>query len=282
MERKRLTQICPVLLPIRQKQKKIFYDIGMRLDKNKYAKDFSENKLDKNIFKHKSLLLRKLGDSDIQLQINKTTNLKIAAEKISGIIIKPGEVFSFWYLVGNVSYKKGYKDGIFLSDGAVKAGCGGGLCQLANLLFWIFLHTPLDVIERYRHGFDPFPDYGRAVPFGTGATLVNGWKDIKIKNNTGITFQINIWFDDTYIYGDIRADEYPEYKYHIIEKDHQFVKKDDGIYRQNKIYKRAVNRRTGITDKITHLFNNDCLIKYKIDKELVNYTIKENSENEVN
>lgn len=109
----------------------------------------------------------------------------------------------------------------------------------------MFLHTPLEVIERYRHSFDPFPDYGRVIPFGTGATLVNGWKDIKVKNNTDKTFQINVWFDDKYIYGDIRADEYPEYTYHIREKNHRFEKRKDGIYRLNEIYRNVVNRKTG-------------------------------------
>lgn len=279
MARKRLTQIFPALLPLRQKQKNIFFKIGMKLDKNKYVKTIIDEKLPKKIFNHKSLLLRKLGETDIQLQVNKIDNLKIAAAKFSGAIVKPGEVFSFWDIVGDVSYKLGYKDGIFLSDGEVKTGCGGGLCQLANLIFWMFLHTPFDVIERYRHGFDPFPDYGRVIPFGTGATLVNGWKDIKVKNNTQQTFQINIWFDDSYIYGDIRANEYPEYSYHIKEKNHRFLKREDGIYRLNEIYRDIIDRKTGNLIKEEHLFDNDCIIKYDIDENLVCVDNNQNNKN---
>lgn len=95
MKRKRLTQIFPALLPLRQKQRRLFFRLGMKLDKNKYAKNIIGEKLPIKIFEHKSLLLRKLGDTDIQLQINKVENLKIAASKISGVIIRPGEVFSF-------------------------------------------------------------------------------------------------------------------------------------------------------------------------------------------
>ena len=127
-------------------------------------------------------------------------NLKLAAKCFNGILIKPGEVFSFWNLVGDFSYKKGYKDGVLLQDGEVKAGVGGGICQLANLIFWIFLHTDLEIIYIYRHGFDLFPDYSRVIPFGTGATLVVGFKDIKVKNNSNQIYQLNIWFDDTYIW----------------------------------------------------------------------------------
>ena len=50
--------------------------------------------------------------------------------------------------------------------GEVKTSIGGGICQLANLLYWMALHTPLEVIERHHHSFDPFPDSGRTLPFG--------------------------------------------------------------------------------------------------------------------
>lgn len=269
MARKRLTQLFPGLLPFRQKQKRIFFRLGMYFDRHSYATKKSTSTLLKKIYKHKSLLLRKLGDTDIQLQVNKVTNLQLAANQFSGIIIKPGEVFSFWYLVGDISVKKGYKEGIMLSDGEVKVAVGGGLCQLANLLFWMFLHSPFEVIERYRHGFDPFPDYGRVVPFGTGATLVNGWKDLKLKNPTQQTFQIRVWFDDTYIHGEIRADEYSPYTYHVQEKNHRFVRKSDGIYRQNQIYRKVVDRYTGKLVKEEHLFDNDCLIKYDVDSSCI-------------
>ncbi|NIZ19846.1 VanW family protein [Entomospira culicis] len=269
MPRKRLTQIFPFLLPIRKRQRALFYKIGMRFDRHTYASTLSDDKLEKRIFTHKSLLLRKLGDTDMQLQINKVTNLKIASSKISHVLIKPNEVFSFWHLVGDVSPKQGYKDGIFLSDGAVKVASGGGLCQLANLLFWIFLHTPLEIVERYRHGFDPFPDYGRVIPFGTGATLVHGWKDIKVKNPTNLTFQVNLWFDETYIHGDIRANDYPPHSYHIVEKNHRFVQKSDGIYRQNQIYRQIIDRRTGNHLGEEHLFDNDSLTKYDVAEELI-------------
>jgi vancomycin resistance protein VanW len=269
MPRKRLTQIFPVLLPIRIKQRKMFFKLKMKMDGRRYSVKKCDERLPVRIFKYKSLLLRKLGETDMQLQKNKVVNLKIAASKISGVLIKPGETFSLWKLVGDISYKEGYLDGIYLSDGQVKIGVGGGLCQLANLLFWIFLHTELEIIERYRHGFDPFPDYGRVIPFGTGATLVDGWKDLKMKNNSDRTYQINIWFDDEYIYGDITTDSYPKYVYHIKEVDHRFVKKKDcKIYRQNKIYKETVIRKSGNLEKSELLFENDCEIKYALEDNM--------------
>ena len=121
--------------------------------------------------RHQSLLRRKLGTSDPMLQENKITNLRIALKSMDGIVLKPGETFSFWHLIGKPTSSKGYIDGLLLSQGEVKTGVGGGLCQLANLLFWLALHTPLEITERHHHSFDPFPDEHRVLPFGSGASV---------------------------------------------------------------------------------------------------------------
>lgn len=131
--------------------------------------------------KHQSLLRRKLGNSNPQLQENKITNLKIATSKIDGVIIKPGETFSFWKLVGRTTKSKGYIEGMQLKMREVKTGIGGGICQLANLLYWMALHTPLTVVERHHHSFDPFPDSGRTLPFGSGASVFYNYVDLRFK-----------------------------------------------------------------------------------------------------
>lgn len=100
---------------------------------------------DKVLARHQSLLLRKLGNSDIQLQVNKIKNLKIACEKLNGIIIKPGKIFSLWKIIGKPTYKDGYVDGMLLANGQVKTGLGGGLCQLSNFYFG-FLCTLLLIL----------------------------------------------------------------------------------------------------------------------------------------
>ena len=55
--------------------------------------------------------------------------------------------------------------------GQIGGDIGGGLCQLSNLIFWMTLHTPLTVTERYRHSHDVFPDANRTQPFGSGGHL---------------------------------------------------------------------------------------------------------------
>ncbi|WP_232361873.1 VanW family protein, partial [Bacillus thuringiensis] len=57
---------------------------------------------------HRTILLRKLKDVDMWYQQNKVVNLKIAVKKLNGIVIRPGETFSYWRLIGKPTRKKGY------------------------------------------------------------------------------------------------------------------------------------------------------------------------------
>lgn len=198
-------------------------------------------------FNHQSLLLRKLGAVDMRLQVNKITNLKLAADKINGVIIRPGETFSLWRLVGRPTARKGYLEGMVLMDGEAKSDIGGGLCQMANLLHWMVLHTPMTVTERHHHSFDAFPDSGRVLPFGSGATIFYNYLDLQFKNNTDKTFQINVWVTDEHLKGEIRSDKELELAYHVIEKGHQYLfdASKDQYFRTNSLWREITDRKTG-------------------------------------
>lgn len=189
-------------------------------------------------FKHKTLLLRKLKDVDMWYQYNKIINLKIAVEKINNIVIHPGEVFSYWRLIGKPTKHKGYVKGMVLKNGTFCADTGGGLCQMSNLIFWMTLHTPLTVIERHRHGYDVFPDCNRTQPFGSGATCFYPHGDLMIQNNTDSDFQLIINVGEKYLEGEWRSSTPQKYKYKVIEKNHQMKSEYWGGYsRHNELYR---------------------------------------------
>jgi len=150
------------------------------------------------VARHQSVLRRRLGDSDPKLQEQKILNLKQAVKYLDGVVIQPNDVFSLWQIIGKPNYKNGYVDGMLLSNGRVIAGVGGGLCQLSNFLYWIFLHSPIETIERYQHSMDVFPDSGRTLPFGGGATILYNFIDLKVKNTSKYPIQLKIWI--TYIH----------------------------------------------------------------------------------
>ena len=107
-----------------------------------FASEKSDLLLPFEYFSHKTILLRKLKDVDMWMQFNKITNLKIATKKLNSIILRPGEVFSYWKLIGKPTKRKGYLNGMILKNGGFDTGIGGGLCQLSNLIFWMTIHTP--------------------------------------------------------------------------------------------------------------------------------------------
>lgn len=243
--RKLLSQRHPILYFVAVWTRRIDRYFKWYFDSRKYCKLRSNDALPYRIKKHQSVLLKKLGESDMQLQINKVTNLRIAIQNINNIIIKPGETFSFCKLVGHPTRKKGYLEGMELSFGKARPGIGGGMCQISNLIHWLVMHSPLTVTERYHHSFDPFPDDGRVLPFGSGATVFYNYRDYQFTNNTPYTFQVNLWLTDKCLEGELRVDQELDFAYHVFEKDHQFLKIKDEFYRKNEIWRNKILKFEG-------------------------------------
>lgn len=206
--------------------------------KTKWAKSRESEFKGFSVFKHRSKILRALQGVDMQLQENKRTNLRIAISHLDGLVIKPGETFSIWKNVGRPTRKKGYLEGLVLKQGTTASDTGGGLCQLGNLLFWIFGHSPLTVTERYRHGFDVFPDVNRKVPFGAGATLSYNHVDLQVRNDTDQDFCIKLWLDKTHLNGELLGLKIPDKTYELEERNHVMKQQSWGGYsRHNQIFK---------------------------------------------
>jgi vancomycin resistance protein VanW len=244
-DRKLLSQYHPLLYALAVWSRRIHRYWQWYTDRRKYACKRTDHPLPFRIKKHQSVLLKKLGDSDRQLQINKVTNLKIAVKKLNSILIQPGETFSFCKLVGRPTKRKGYLPGMELSFGEARPGIGGGICQISNLIHWLVLHSPLTVTERYHHSFDPFPDDGRVLPFGSGATVFYNYRDYQVTNLTSYTFQLNFWFSDKCLEGELRIDKELDFAYHVFEKEHRFLKMDEAFFRENEIWRNKIMKFEG-------------------------------------
>jgi vancomycin resistance protein VanW len=207
-----------------------------------YAKADAKVNFENVLIKHKSFLLRPLKDVEMYLQHNKVTNLRIAISQLDKVVIKPGQTFSIWRRVGRPSKAKGYLVGMTLNNGKISKDTGGGLCQLGNLLYWMALHTPLTIKERWRHSYDVFPDINRKIPFACGATLAYNYIDLQLHNPTDHSFQINLWLDDEYLNGEITCSAKLNLAYEVYETDHMFRQQWWGGYtRHNKIWKKVTN-----------------------------------------
>lgn len=212
---------------------------------------------------HSTPLLRRLKDVDMVLQYNKIRNLEIAAEKINNVIIKPGETFSYWKLIGKPTKRKGYKEGMVLFHGSFRAGVGGGLCQLSNLIYWMALHTPLTIVERYRHSYDVFPDSNRLLPFGSGATCVYNYRDLMIRNDTKTPFQLKVWLSDTMLCGAIRTNVEPFERYMVYEKEHYINREVFGKYSRHNVICRKIYDIYGVELFDEYICENHALMMYE-------------------
>ena len=236
------------------------------INDKKFAKKINKENLEYIWKGDTKVLIRKLHGVDMQLQKNKVKNLELASRKIDGIMINPGEEFSFWNLVGQPTKSKGYLEGLVISNSNLKTGIGGGLCQMANMVHWLVLHTPLTVTELHHHSDALFPDVKRRSPFGTGTSVSYKALDYRFKNTTKYPIQIRVWLDDTFLYGEIRSTVDLKDKYKIVEEDNHYAKDDDGkYYRNSKVYRIIYDKETKQEKKKELILNNHSQVMYDYD-----------------
>ncbi len=116
---------------------------------------------------------------------DRTTNLRLASNKINGTVIMPGEIFSYNKVVGKRTIAAGYKEAAIYQDGQVTNGLGGGICQISTTLYNAVVGADLEITSRRNHMF--VPSY--AIP-GNDATVVWGSTDFKFKNTRDYPIKI--------------------------------------------------------------------------------------------
>jgi len=232
------------------------------LGRQHFAQVHQEIDLEFEQVHHSTPIYRKLSGVDPILQQNKAVNLGLACKKLDCVVLNPGELFSYWKLIGKPTKKKGYKEGMVLFCGTVTSAIGGGLCQLSNLIYWMTLHTPLTVVERYRHSYDVFPDANRTQPFGSGATCVYNYRDLMIRNDTLCPFQLHVAVTDRTLEGSWRSSAPPLYRYHVYEKEHYFRQEPWGGYTRNNALFRKKYDQNGTELDDEFITENHALMMY--------------------
>ena len=267
MARKRLTEAFPWLLPLRQYQRKLFFYTGMRLSRNIYTRTQQKKQLPYEIFKSRAMMIYTHSGYDIQYQYNKVHNLKLAAAKVDGIVIKPGECFSLCYAIKDADKDEPYLEGLSLSNGKTTGEYGGGLCQLSNLLYWVFLHTPLTVTERHGHGTESIPPAYPNELAGIDATIAEGWLDLKVKNDTCHAFQISVTFEGDDIIGAVRSESEKCYDYKVYNTSCDYIRKGGVLYQEADVARKKRSCFTGCESEEI-LYHNHCVIGYPLPQHI--------------
>lgn len=186
----------------------------------------------------------------------KTRNLRLAAARLDGLVIMPGETFSFTRTIGPSTRRRGYLPALEFRDGETVTAVGGGLCQLANLLVLLGIEAGMEITERHRHSLDLFPDADRTAPFGCGATVFYSYVDLRLKNTFAHALMLEASVEPPVCRAAIRGVDHSARRYEMIETDHEFVRVGGVIRRRNKLWRESEDGRREL------LCENDCRVVY--------------------
>ncbi len=138
------------------------------------------------------------GDSDYSGSIpNRIFNLHKAANSMNGVLIAPGEDFSFNKYVGDISAAGGYKQAYVIKQGRTVLGDGGGVCQVSSTMFRAALKAGLPIVSRTAHAYRVHYYENNSEP-GFDATIFTPSVDFKFKNDTPGYLLIQTVFDDAH------------------------------------------------------------------------------------
>lgn len=197
-------------------------------------------------------LLSEFSTSFTSSNNNRSTNIRLAASKIDGCVLMPGETFSYNQVVGQRTKAAGFKEAPAYFGGKVVQEYGGGICQVSSTLYNAVLYANLEITERTNHGFKP-----SYVKPGLDATVSWGGPDFKFTNNRN--YPIKIICDTSgkilriYIYGLKTDNDY------TVVLDAQYI---STVYAQT-IYQKDASLSTGDTRVISSGSNGCKTVTYK-------------------
>jgi vancomycin resistance protein YoaR len=123
---------------------------------------------------------------------SRVQNIVVGASQFDGVIVAPGETFSFNHYLGEVTAEKGYEESIIIWGNTTRADVGGGLCQVSSTAFRAAFWAGLPIAERWAHSFRV--SYYEP-PIGLDATIYSPSVDLKWVNDTGNYVLIQTYVD---------------------------------------------------------------------------------------
>ena len=157
---------------------------------------------------------------------NRKYNIRFGAEKINGIILKPGDVFSANDTLGTRTRKNGWKNAGAYESGEVVQQAGGGVCQLSSTLYNAALYADMEIVERRNHSMPVhYVDRGRDATINSVGNII----DFKFKNNTSSDIIIIAYTEGNNLHMEIygvpfETDEYDEIKIRTKQVSSQSIK----------------------------------------------------------
>lgn len=211
-----------------------------------FARQRSTSWLPVVVASHSGNMIKRGPGIDPTLQRNKAGNIRLACSRIDGVVVAPGETFSFWRLVGRTSKRNGFTEGRVIAAGRLVAGVGGGLCNLANTLCLLMLHSPMTITELHHHSDALAPDPDNVyVPYSAGTSVNYNALDLRFRNDTTQPVQLHTWCGGDVLHAEMRTTQEFPYTYRITAEGHHFEEEDGKFYRVARIYHETYERSSG-------------------------------------
>ena len=245
-KKKLFCEISPLTYAISLQKEILKRHVKNLLGKERYASRREKERLPVVVFSTGGNMIKRGPGIDERLQHNKADNIRLACSKIDGLVLEPGETFSFWRQVGKTSKRNGFSEGRVLINGRLVAGVGGGLCNLANTLNLLALHSPLTITEMHHHSDALAPDPGnKHVPYSAGTSVNYNFIDLRFRNDTDRPIQICTWCEGDNLNAALCTTEEFPYTYRLTEENHHFHQEDDGrFFRNSLIYRETIDKAT--------------------------------------
>jgi vancomycin resistance protein YoaR len=114
----------------------------------------------------------------------RATNIKVAADYLNGVVVPPGDTFSFLDAVAPITLDRGYVEGYVIAAERTQKGVGGGVCQVSTTVFRAAFWSALEITERHQHAYRVSWYESKGEPVGFDAAVFDPGVDLKFVNNT--------------------------------------------------------------------------------------------------
>lgn len=262
MPRKLLCEYGPLFYWMSTVKEQLRHSLSDIRNKPPFAEKIERALLPNIVMEFTAPLVDDLMGGVPEMQQNKAENLAIAAVKLDGLMIFPGETLSFWHSVGDCNAAGGYREGRVMVNGKMVRGFGGGLCELASHLHNLVLRSPLQVVELHHHSDALFPDLRERIPYERGVSVLYKYLDYRVCNNTDQPVQLKFQLTDTELHAQLRSERAFPHRYQLLEEDHHFAKEGQSYYRNSRIYRLVIAKDSGETIRKELLHNNHSRVMY--------------------
>lgn len=259
----------------------LFYAISVRKEiikrnvrdffgKAVFAKEKTDAKLPVIVSEKSVNMIKRLPGVDIATQEGKAVNIALAAERINGLVIHPGETFSFWRTVGSTTAAKGYKVGRIIEKNKLVTGIGGGLCNLGNVINLIVLQSPMKITEFHMHSDALSPDEGRREPLSSGTSVCYNYVDYRFENTADCDVQLCVYCEGEILHAELRSEKEFPCLYALAEENHRFTEENGKFYRCSEIYRVAHGADGTVTKELFVKNHSEVMYDYAlIPRELI-------------